>query len=100
MVTCGSYFLVADVFDAVIAVIDVDVLKNGTEIRGKFCCRKPAISKELWTTSQSYLLQNLLIRIRIVETLKIKTSQEFVVQRGLQQIKIQIRYFSAEVINS
>ena len=67
-------------------------------IGGKFCCRKPTISKELWTISLSYLLQSLPIRIRIVEISEIKASREFVVQWGMQQIKIQLRYFFAEVI--
>ena len=75
MATCGSEFLVADGFDAVMAITDADNV-----IRGKFCCRKPAISKELWTISLSYLLQNLPIRIRIIETCKVKTCREFVVQ--------------------
>ena len=67
-------------------------------IRGKFCCRKPTISKELWTTSLSQLLHDLRIRIRIVETCKIKTSRELV-QWRIQQIKIQLRSFFAKVIH-
>ena len=39
--------------------------------------------------------QDLPIRIRIVETCKIKTFGEFVAQWGTQQIKIQLRYFAA-----
>ena len=38
--------------------------------------------------------QDLPIRIRIVETCKIKTFREFAVQWGTQQIKIQLRYFT------
>ena len=83
MATFGSNFLVADDFDAIIAIIDADMLKNYTEIRGKFCCQKPTSSKELWTTSQSCSLQNLSIRIRIVKTHKIKAYKDFVVQCGI-----------------
>ena len=68
-----------------------ELLRN--VIRGKFCCQKPTISKELWITSLSCLLQKLSIRIRIVETCKIKTSRE------IKQIKIQLRSFSVEFIH-
>ena len=32
MATCGSDFLVADDFDAVMAIIDADMLENDTEM--------------------------------------------------------------------
>ena len=51
-----------------------------------------------WTISLDNITvmfaQDLPIRIRIVETCKIKTFREFAVQWGTQQIKIQLRYFT------
>ena len=93
METCGSDFLVAYDFDAVMAIIDADFREQHRNvirgakinvdfreqhrnvIRGKLCCQKPTISKELSTTPLPYLLKNLPIRIRIVEACKIKTSR-------------------------
>ena len=80
MTTCDSDIPVADDFDAAMAITDVDMFQNDTDI----LLEVNSVVKHLPSAKKSGQvhchIQNLPIRIRIVETCKIKTSRQFAVQ--------------------